>query len=166
MRRQRQLPVWVVPGTAAHWGGQTQRLSALPQAPGGQGSAGRQVRRTEGWHPARTRGHRRAFTARAEELLDALQVAAGRVGAPPGPVGRAVTETAALACALAVAGGVTLIVLTEEGPESNVRPGTAAALADSLSARDVTVVLLRPAGDVDTPSSSSPSAPELEEARS
>ncbi len=53
------------------------------------------------------------------------------------------TAAAVLACALAVAGGVTLVVLTEEGPESNVPAGTAAALARALADEGVTVVLLR-----------------------
>ncbi len=62
-----------------------------------------------------------------------------------GPVGRAVTGAAVLEAALAVAGGVSLLVLTEEGPESNVPAGTAAVLAAALAQEGVTAVLLRPA---------------------
>jgi len=81
-----------------------------------------------------------------------------------GPVGRAVTAAAVLACALAVAGGVTLVVLTEEGPESNVPAGTAAALARALADEGVTVVLLRAgSGQRQLPE---PRSAELEEARS
>jgi RND superfamily putative drug exporter len=110
-----------------------------------------------------SRGHRDAFVAQAEELLGVLDAAATSVGGHPGPVGRAVTRDAVLQAALAVAGGVSLLVITEEGPESNVPAGTAAALARALGARGVTVVLLRRAEG--GPAPEAPRRVELVEAR-
>ncbi len=57
-------------------------------------------------------------------------------GAPSGP--------RSVEAALAVAGGARLLVLIEEGPESNVPAGTAEALAQKLSREGITAVLVRP----------------------
>ncbi len=90
-------------------------------------------------------GRRRSdFEDRALAWAADLQAAAGSVGGRPGPVGRAATRAAVVEAAMAVAGGVGLLVLIEEGPESNVPAGTAEALAVALAREGVTVVLLRP----------------------
>ena len=91
-----------------------------------------------------SRRRRSEFAAEATALAEGLQAAAESVGGRPGPVGRAATRSAVVEAAMAVAGGVRLLVLIEEGPESNVPAGTAQALGEELSREDITVVLLRP----------------------
>jgi RND superfamily putative drug exporter len=91
-----------------------------------------------------SRRRRRAFVATATALVEDLQRASAGVGGGPGPVGRAATRAAVLEAALAVAGGARLLVLVEEGPESNVPAGTARALARALERGGTTVVLLVP----------------------
>ena len=53
-------------------------------------------------------------------------------------------DAAVVEASLAVAGGARLLILIEEGPESNVPVGTAEALAGKLSREGITAVLLRP----------------------
>ncbi len=77
-------------------------------------------------------------------LADDLQRSVAFVDDRPGPIGRAVTTAAVVEAALAVAGGAGLLVLIEEGPESNVPAGTAEAMAQDLSRQGITAVLLRP----------------------
>ena len=90
-----------------------------------------------------TSRHRRSeFITLGMDLADRLQSAAATTDARPGPVGRAAIRAAVVEAALAVAGGVRLLVLIEEGPESNVPGGTASALAHELAREGVTVVFI------------------------
>lgn len=91
-----------------------------------------------------SRRRRKEFVARGSALADDLQRDAAMVDGHPGPIGRAATRAAAVEAALAVAGGAGLLVLIEEGPESNVPAGTAEAMAQELSRQGITAVLLRP----------------------
>ncbi|WP_167880280.1 MMPL family transporter [Nocardioides guangzhouensis] len=91
-----------------------------------------------------SRRRRTEFVARGTALAEDLQRSAAVVDGHPGPLGRAATTAAVVEAALAVAGGAGLLVLIEEGPESNVPAGTAEAMAQELSRQGTTAVLLRP----------------------
>jgi putative drug exporter of the RND superfamily len=93
---------------------------------------------------ASSRRRRREFVAVGTALADNLARTAAEVEGHPGPLGRAAIRSAVVESALAVAGGARLLVLIEEGPESNVPAGTADALAQKLSHEGITAVVLRP----------------------
>ncbi|TIC88266.1 MMPL family transporter [Nocardioides sp. GY 10113] len=87
---------------------------------------------------------RSAFAERALDRVEALDGVAAPYAAIAGPAGRAAIRDAVVEAALALAGGVRLLVLVQEDPESPVPPGAAEALARRVAAGGVTAVLLRP----------------------
>lgn len=91
-----------------------------------------------------SRRRRAEFVALGTALAENLMGAAASVDGHAGPLGRSAVRAAAVEAALAVAGGARLLVLVEEGPESNVPAGTAEALAQKLSREGITAVVLRP----------------------
>ncbi len=113
--------------------------------------------RARGQLSSPSRRRRAEFTRRGIELSGLLESAAATVHGRVGPIGRAAVRAAVVEAALAVAGGVRLLVLIEEGPESNVPEGTARALAQKLALEGVTVVFLglgRPTADPPPPTRS------------
>ncbi len=107
---------------------------------------------------ATTGRHRSDFASRGTAMMERLDDATAAVTGQAGPVGRAVVGAAVVEAALAVAGGVRLLVLIEEGPESAAPAGTAEALAQRLSEDGVTIVLLCPDSWRLPPSQSAPTA--------
>ncbi|MEQ6903448.1 MMPL family transporter [Nocardioides sp. YIM 152588] len=93
---------------------------------------------------ATRRRRRTEFEERAHALVDTLGAATAEGAGEAGPVGRAAVRDAVVEAALAIAGGVRLLVLVEEGPESPVPAGTAEALADRVAAGGVTALVIRP----------------------
>ena len=91
-----------------------------------------------------SRRRRREFVALGTAMAENLHREAVTVPGHPGPLGRAAVRAAVIEAALAVAGGARLLVLVEEGPESNVPEGTALALSQKLSREGITAVLLLP----------------------